>query len=364
MKIKNLSIEHLEIPFKIAFSHSSATRTMTDSALVKVSSESHSGFGESCPRPYVTNETYSSVDAFFNVHHKSILESITDLSSLKNWINKHVDQINNNPAAFCAIELAILDLLAKEAEISVESLLEISQLSGEYQYTAVLGDSSLVSFTKLLTQFSAMKFTDYKLKLSGKLEHDKAKCDILLKQVKHPRIRLDANNLWKTPEEVIEYIKQLNHPFFALEEPLQVNDYKGLSVISQALDINIIVDESLIQIEQLKHLLANPSKWIINIRISKMGGVIRSLSIAENAKSLGINCIVGAQVGETSILTRAAILLANEYRDIITAQEGACGTYLLENDICDPVLMFGAKGVLSEDTMKQLTKDGFGLSLQ
>jgi len=41
-----------------------------------------------------------------------------------------------------------------------------------------------------------------------------------------------------------------------------------------------------------------------------MGGILRSLAIAEQAKQIGIPIIIGAQVGETSILTRAALTLA------------------------------------------------------
>ena len=69
--------------------------------------------------------------------------------------------------------------------------------------------------------------------------------------------------------------------------------------------------------------------------------------------------IVGAHVGETSLLTRAALSVANAYRDILVAQEGAFGTHLLEHDVVDPPLMFGAGGVL--DAAQLPTGPGFGL---
>jgi hypothetical protein len=34
------------------------------------------------------------------------------------------------------------------------------------------------------------------------------------------------------------------------------------------------------------------------------------------------------------------------------AQEGAFGTFLLERDICDPPLMFGAGGILEASSVK------------
>jgi L-Ala-D/L-Glu epimerase len=84
-----------------------------------------------------------------------------------------------------------------------------------------------------------------------------------------------------------------------------------------------------------------------NIRISKMGGLLRSLAIAEECQKRGIKFIIGAQVGETSILTRSAISLANAYRDNLIAQEGAYGTHLLEHDITDAPIMFGKGGAVN-----------------
>jgi len=364
MKITDLTIGHLKIPFNISFSHTSATRNMTDSVLIKAQTKHNIGYGESCPRSYVTNETYPSTITFFQTHKASLIASISDIATLKAWMNSYQYDIDLNPAAWCAIELAILDVLAKEETCSVENLLQIPELSGCYSYTAVLGDSSLEGFSELLSRYQKMGFTDYKVKLSGDIEHDKAKCDLIVEQDKTARIRLDANNLWHQPDEAIEYIQALQQPIFAVEEPIQVRDYEGLLAISSALDLKIILDESFVQLQQFECIQDQPNNWIINIRISKMGGVLRSIEVAKHAEQLGIDCIVGAQVGETTILTRAALSLVNSYRNIIIAQEGGCGTYLLKNDICEPVLMFTAGGRITEDQISKLTQHGFGLSMR
>ena len=91
-----------------------------------------------------------------------------------------------------------------------------------------------------------------------------------------------------------------------------------------------------------------------------MGGILRSLAMAEEAKARGIPIIIGAQVGETSILTRTALTVANQYRDILLAQEGAFGTYLLEHDITDTPLMFGKGGMLDPRTLSG--QPGLGLT--
>src|SRR5437667_398413 len=73
-------------------------------------------------------------------------------------------------------------------------------------------------------------------------------------------------------------------------------------------------------------------------------GLPRSLEVIAAARRHGVPVIVGAQVGETSLLTRAALTVASQARDILLAQEGAFGTLLLGDDVCDPPLMFGPGG--------------------
>jgi hypothetical protein len=92
-----------------------------------------------------------------------------------------------------------------------------------------------------------------------------------------------------------------------------------------------------------------------------MGGLLRSLAVAQRAKEVGIPIIIGAQVGETSILTRVALTVANRYRDILLAQEGAFGTLLLERDLCEPPLMFGAAGRLDANVLSR--EAGLGVIL-
>lgn len=160
-------------------------------------------------------------------------------------------------------------------------------------------------------------------------------------------MRLDANNLWKEYKDAAAYLRALEHPVFAIEEPLPAGEYKALEKISRDCKIKIILDESFLKAEDFEKIPGDASGWIINLRISKMGGLMRSLSVIEKAREAGIGVVVGAQVGETSLLTRAALTIANSCRDILMAQEGAFGTLLLQSDICDPPLMFGQKGLLN-----------------
>jgi L-alanine-DL-glutamate epimerase-like enolase superfamily enzyme len=316
--------------------------------LIKAKTENgFQGMGEGCPRSYVTGETIETCHDFFNAHYSDFM-NIGELNELKSWIKNHKEYIDKNPAAFCAVELALLDALSQEAGQSVEGLQSLPELSGEFQYTGVLGVSKPEVFQTMLQQYLHLGFTDFKVKVSGNVETDRANISALENCGQdNIRVRLDANNLWSAPDEVISYIKRLDGSIFALEEPLSAYEYEGCRKIFEELGTQIILDESFINESNFEHIQDSPLPWIINIRISKMGGILRSLAIAKRAKELGIPIIIGAQVGETSLLTRAALTVANTYRDILLAQEGAYGTHLLTRDIIDPPLMFGQGGVIA-----------------
>jgi len=348
VKIKTLSIQKLEIPFRQAFKHSSATRSQTESVIVMAESDRGSkGYGEGCPRSYVTGETLATAFEFFDSHQPAFL-NISNVDQLQTWVSEHQQALDKNPAAWCAVELALLDCIGKENHQPVETLLSLPELSGEFAYTAVLGVNSLAAFKKQLEKYAGLGFNDFKVKVAGNLQEDQERMQ-LLKELGNEKIkiRLDANNLWENAEDAIAYIGKLDYPFFAIEEPLQSEDYTGCRKIFAALKFRIILDESFTRIAQFENINASPENWIVNLRISKMGGLLRSLAIAEQAQRLGIPIIIGAQVGETSILTRAALTVANACRENLVGQEGAFGTHLLANDITDPPIMFGLKGLLS-----------------
>lgn len=354
MKLVALTIESLNIPFKYNFEHAGAKRSVTETLLVIATTRNNiKGLGEGCPRAYVTGETLNSAKDFFNLYRSSLL-TIESLKDLMLWMEENSEAIDKNPAAFCAIELAILHALAQEENKTLEQLLRVPSISCSFIYTAILGTKNSTQFVSQLKQYQQIGFLDYKIKIFGDLSLDKKNIANVYSGVsQNTRVRLDANNLWAYPDEAIKYIHELfndvrqSAPVFALEEPLTKGNYEGCLEIFNTLKIKIILDESFTQKDDFLAIEKIPQAWMLNIRISKMGGLIRSLQIAAQAKQLGIPIIVGAQVGETSILTRAAMTVANAYKNILIAQEGAFGTHLLERDLISPPIMFGQKGVVN-----------------
>jgi L-alanine-DL-glutamate epimerase-like enolase superfamily enzyme len=364
IRIDRIRACELRIPFTVAFRHASADRAETSSVWVEtVASDGTVGYGESCPRPYVTGESIESARRFIERHEVDARASIVDLQTLAAWVATHERDIDANPAAWCAVELAILDLVGKTNGRTMEAVLGTAALAGPFQYTAVLGDLGPQAFAATANEYRRRGFRDFKIKLSGTPERDRDKVAVV-REWDDPsvRVRADANNLWPTADEAVAFLRAIDLPLFALEEPIRPNQYDALATMASDLRTRIVLDESFLRRAQLDELGNDPARWaLLNVRVSKMGGLIRSLAVVEEARRRGIGVVVGAQVGETSVLTRAGLTIAQAAGPSLVAQEGAFGTHLLRRDVCDPPLMFAAGGVLSLDRYPSLTRPGNGL---
>lgn len=375
-------ISPLQIPMKVGFKHASAERTVSESIWVEASRRGLTGLGEGCPRVYVTGEELPSAIVWAE-EIVTQLENVQSLEEIQDFVQTHSEAIDQNPSAWCAIELALLDLLAKEQGVSIETLLGVSEEKVSFQYSAVLSADDELKFQKTLEKYMKFGFNDFKLKAVADLNDDIKRIETIktyveprLKLLWPPvrlaaslyaarspfeyRLRIDGNNAWAGRESDIDpLLDQSPIKIWAIEEPYGARDFEALSQLSSRKNVGIILDESLCNRADFEAANKLSGQWIGNLRVSKLGGLIRSLEIVRLLKSAGWQVIVGAQVGETSVLSRAALVVAQEAGISLTAQEGAFGTLLLERDQVSPEIKFGLAGVLKHRKGDQ----GLGLSL-
>jgi muconate cycloisomerase len=360
MKIKQVLVFEIAIPFKFTFRHALASRNKGNGVLVRLEDQDgHVGWGESAPRSYVTGETTDSViDALksdivtcFTDHEFGDFESVTKRieDSLKSLPR-------NRHAAFCAMELAVLDLAGKAFEQSCGDLAgpivkESLAFSGVISADAV---DSAIKACELVKKFG---FTRVKLKIGLSLEND-------LQILRHARdilgddvgIRVDANCAW-TAQQALDSLEALREfRLEGVEQPLKGDDIEGLVWLTERSPTPVITDESLASLEDAKMLATRGGCHVFNIRISKCGGLLNSTRIRDLARRSGIDCMLGAQVGETAILSAAGRQFASRSPDL-KFLEGSYGTILLESDIATTDLTIGPGG--HADALS-----GFGLGVE
>ena len=347
-----IDVQPLTVKLKTTFRHAGAARKTGASVWVRARRGSVSGWGEGCPRPYAAGDDMASSVAWVQENFAGGSISFNAFDDITGWIEAHNELIDKYPSAWCAVEMALLDLFSKEQRCSVEDLLSVGQNRRQGRYTAVLGDDDLWKYTRYVEQYLAQGFSDYKVKLSGDLERDREKL-VLLRDlcvqhgVENPRIRLDANNLWKNrAADAGVHLAALGGSLFAVEEPVGSGDTAGISRVCAASGLPVILDESLCTLTDLKRFMDLPGSFIANIKVSRVGGIMRSLKMIDVLKKLGWPIIIGCHVGETSLLTRAALIPAVAAGERLIAHEGAYGDYLVEREPVEPTLKFGDCGRL------------------
>ena len=123
-------------------------------------------------------------------------------------------------------------------------------------------------------------------------------------------------------------------------------------------DIPLMADESLCNFDDAKEIIEKKYFDLFNIRISKNGGLYNSLKLAELAKKNNLGYQLGAQVGETAILSNIGAILGCHFNPI--ALEGSAGTFLLNQDISEENVRFKMDGLAK----KFEGPKNFGLTLK
>ena len=328
-------------PFRGSFEHASAVRERAENVIVMAEdANGRCGLGEGCPRSYVTGETVvTAMDAIMRWRYGGI-EQIIDVPGLTAWMEAKRSDIDANPSAFAAVEIALLDLFARQAGQTVEQLLGVDTQSIDLRTSAVYSSGGPVKFLVQAALFNLNGMGTAKLKVSGDAGRDRWRARLLSR---FGPLRIDANNLWASADAAIGALERLRDFAWAVEEPVSVRDWSGLAAVGTQTGMTVILDESVTRQEDLSALKSGAS-YILNARVSKHGGLLRTLATIRAARDRGIKVIVGAQVGETSILARAGIVAARAAGRDLVAFEGAFGTRLLVRDAVMPSIGFGYRG--------------------
>ena len=365
IKIAAIHVSTVLLPFRFAFKHSLASRSYSENVIVRLTLEDTSsgatvfGLGESVPRQYVTGETCESavLEIKNSFAPQLIGESLADEKKATDWAAQLIERIvisknvygRRVGASFCALELALLDAAAKMEGISIGSWLAkrngISP-SASIKYGGVVPFGKRKTLAALLYFYKFYGFKTVKLKVGDDPDFDiftvrKAR-ELLADSTV---IRVDANCAWDF-DQTVEFAKKAQaYRIASIEQPVPFDHLDELVALTRELEPQIVVDESLCTIEEAENLVKMKACGGFNIRISKVGGLMAAQKIVDIAAKNGISIHLGAQVGESGILTAAGRVLACA-NPAFENYEGAANFFLLKEDLTKENMTagFGGKG--------------------
>ena len=337
-----------ELPFRFSFGHALAERHSSTNVFVRLRLENGIvGYGEGVPREYVTGESVESalqalVERQVPVVVGRELNDPDDVVALADEIPGTGPGGRLDLAARCALELALLDAAGKHFEVSVSHWLE-GDPAAHVHYDVVLPFSSPKKVAGLALVIRALGVKQVKAKVGGNLDKELASLRTLRRVLgSGADLRVDANCAW-TADEAITVIRTLRrYRVSAVEQPLPGDDLEGLRKVTAEVEEAIIVDESLRTIDEGRALIEARACNSFNIRVSKNGGLLNPMRLARMAADAGLFCVVGAQVGESGVLSAAGRHLAAHIRPRYL--EGSAGRLLLKEDVTKENVLPGRRG--------------------
>jgi L-alanine-DL-glutamate epimerase-like enolase superfamily enzyme len=282
-----------------------------------------SGYGESAPRLYVTGENCSSVVKTIKDHFAKILfhheiNTLEDVEKTLNVIEKECLDRNHTAynSALGAIDIALLDYIGKFYRIPVQNFLGPSNANSIFPSISIPFLQSKV-IKELYHKLKDIEPTSLKI-LVGKVERENVERVKLIRSLfgDQMEIRIEANGKWNLKQAISNIEKLQRFNISGVEQPVAANDIEGMREIRHKTGIPVIVDESMCSLSDAKNLIEMGACDIINIKVSKCGGLLRSKQIRNFALSKNVRCQVGAHVGETDILSKAGLHFAMTTQDL------------------------------------------------
>lgn len=347
MRVARFELRVVEIPMRVAVEHALARRKVARNVLLAALDEGGEiGWGECCPRDYVTGETVEGVlDALaaellppFRGRRFASFEEVA--GALRGRLE---DLPRRRHAAFCALELALLDLAGKLYGRSAGSVVG-PVVRPRVRYSAVLASGAPWKVGLLALVSRLFGVTEAKLKTLPALETNLA----LLRTARRVlgervELRIDANGAW-TAEEAIRQLEAMRaFRLTGCEQPVAGADSAGMARVTAAKLVPVVADESLCSLADGERLVRERGCDVFNLRVSKNGGLLNAHRLYCLARANGLRCQLGAQVGETGILSAAGRHLATRTSDLRWC-EGSFGRLLLAPDIVEPDTTIGRGG--------------------
>jgi L-alanine-DL-glutamate epimerase-like enolase superfamily enzyme len=339
MRVERLDAFLVDLPFRFTFGHALAARASSTNVIVAITLDDGTiGYGEGVPREYVTGETpCTALDRVIHEYGPKIVGRDLPRTYIGHQLRHRRDEIHADTAppaaAWCAVETALLDAIGRSVDQPVAELLGGAARTS-VQYGGVVPFGNGPALAGMLLFFRVYGFSDVKLKLGRSAKKDLATVK-LARRILGPSVELraDANCAW-TVEETLRMAARLR-PFGirSYEQPIPAHDVAGLARLTATLPEDIVVDESLCSVEDARQLADARACNVFNVRVSKCGGPLAALEVVRIAHDAGLACQLGAQVGESGILTATGRLVATLARPAFRHHEGADNLFLLRRDL-------------------------------
>jgi len=350
MQIERINIYPVRLPFTAEFSHSLRKRLSAKNIIVEVIADGGriSGYGEGAPRTYVTGESQeSAADCVYRFVKKDRFPwDLDDVNALWRFIDGLFDG-NLHHSAICALETALLDALGKSQGVPVIGYFPHDYYTDCIRYGAAvpLADKNRIAKICRLIK-TVLKINRIKLKL-GRDYDDNQNALEAVRQVfgKDYDLKVDVNCVWDHQLAMAHVGLIEAYRVRVVEQPMMPGqpDITEFASTLHTLGVALMADESACSLENVKRLHREGYYNMINVRLSKCGGIRNSLRIINYLRQKKIPFQIACQLGESGILSAAGRIISLLCGDAVYF-DGSYDEFLLKENVTTENVSFGPGG--------------------
>lgn len=289
MKISNITLYHIQIPFKQAIQTSYGQLTHKECVVLTLQSDQGLvGLGEltALPHPDYVQEFLAGE---LLVLKRYLLPLLANQDLTPQSFMQKAAKIRGHQMAKAAIEMALWDLYAKLQEKSLSYFLPPTLSTAQVGISFGIQSSPQALLAKV-DQAVLQGYQRVKVKIAPDKDYDY----LAPIRQKYPNLCLmaDANASYTLAQTTT--FKRLDELGLAMiEQPLRVSDFVEHAKLQQQISTPICLDENICQMDDLKTMTALHSGQVINLKLPRVGGLIPALEMLEYSKAHQVKAWIG-----------------------------------------------------------------------
>ena len=300
-----ISFEIIEIKKRYPLRISRGISTGSKNLFVFIEEAGEIGIGECAPGTGDSDDSYA-------VQTKEILESHVDVISkiqAPMFVWKELKRAGIKGSAMAGVDIAIWDLLAKQAKMPLYKMLGLPKPRVPTSVTIGINPEEVIRerVPEILsrTQAKALKI---KLGNPEGTGADRASYEVC-REVALPfgvKLRVDANGGWvgSDIESMIEWLSTRDCDY--VEQPVAAGQESEILTFFDRRKLPIFLDESICTSQDVVRF-GNLCDGI-NLKLMKTGGITEALRLNSTARAFGLKTMIGC-MGETNIAISAGASL-------------------------------------------------------
>jgi len=306
--VVRLEAAALSLPLTEPFAIATGTQTRADNVLVRVTlRDGTTGLGEAAPTTHVSGETVARTLATVTAVRDAIVGE--DCRSWRRLARVLRQAAGDEPAACCAVEVALLDALLCHARVPMWSFFGGSTTELATDMTITAGDAAHAA--RSARDIVGRGIASIKVKIAaGSVDEDLARLAAIHAAAPGARLTVDANAAWDLDRAraFLAGLAARGIPLALFEQPLPVGEHAAWRELRRG-GVPLCADESARSAHDVLALVAEKAVDVVNIKAMKTG-VVESLAIASIARAAGLGLMIGGMVESILAMSFSAAFAA------------------------------------------------------